>query len=82
MQTQARPSDTRPGPQLPAVLIAGIAMGIGVVMTVLGIYEIGGLLSLGLGLLVTFVSSIPLILHPGAGERGIDDELRRMASGR
>jgi len=82
MQTQARPSDTRPGPQLPAVLIAGIAMGIGVVMTVLGIYEIGGLLSLGLGLLVTFVSSIPLILHPGAGGRGIDDELRRMASGR
>ena len=78
MQTQARPNDTRPGPRLPVTLIAEIGMATGVVLTVLGIVEIGGLFNLFLGLLLTFVSSIPLILNPETGTRGLDRELRRL----
>ena len=78
MQTQARPNDTRPGPRLPVTLIAEIGVATGVVLTVLGIVEIGGLFNLLLGLLLTFVSSIPLILNPGTGTRGLDKELRRL----
>jgi hypothetical protein len=79
MQTEARPSGTRPGPRLPFVLIAEIAMAIGVMLAVLGIYEVGGLLSLGFGLLLIFASSIPLILDPGTW--GFDRELRRLMDG-
>lgn len=78
MQTQARPNDTRPGPRLPVTLLAEIGMAIGVVLTVLGIIEIGGLFILFFGLLLTFASSIPLILNPGTGTRGFDRELRRL----
>ena len=78
MQTQARPNDTRPGPRLPVTLIAEIGMATGVVLTVLGIVEIGGLFNLFLGLLLTFISSIPLILNPVTGTRGLDRELRRL----
>lgn len=78
MQTEARPSSTRPGPRLSVVLIAEIAMAVGVVLAVLGIYEVGGLLSLGSGLLLVFVASIPLILNPGTGTWGFDRELRRL----
>jgi hypothetical protein len=56
-------------------------MAIGVVLAVLGIYEIGGLLSLGVGLALIFISSIPLILDPGTGTWGFDRELRRMMNG-
>ena len=53
-------------------------MAVGVVLAVLGIYEVGGLLSLGSGLLLVFVASIPLILNPGTGTWGFDRELRRL----
>lgn len=78
MQTQARPNDTRPGPRLPVTLLAEIGMAAGVVLTVLGIIEVGGLLILFFGLLLTFVASIPLILNPESGTRGFDRELRRL----
>lgn len=81
MQTEARPSGTRPGPQLPLVLIAEIAMAVGVVLAVLAIYEVGGLFSLGIGLVLIFISSIPLILDPGTGGFGFDRELRRLMNG-
>jgi hypothetical protein len=81
MRTEARPSGTRPGSRLPFVVLAEIAMAIGVALVVLGIYEVGGLLSLGFGLLLIFTSSIPLILNPGTGTWGFDRELRRLMDG-
>jgi hypothetical protein len=56
------------------VVLAEVVVAIGFVLAVLGIREVGGLFNLGVGFLLVFVGSIPIIVDLRR-ESAFDEEL-------
>jgi hypothetical protein len=83
VRTEAPRSEVDPKkPRVPRDLLGGTIMVVGFVLTVLGIYEIGGLFTLSVGLGLLFVGSIPVLLHVKKRDDAMDVEFRRIVGGR
>lgn len=78
MKTEAPREEVDPKSRWPRDLLWAIIMAAGFVLTMLGIYEIGGLLNLFVGLGLVFVGSIPTLLHTSKRDESVDVEFRRI----
>jgi hypothetical protein len=69
MQTETKPRELQPSPLPPVILLAWCMIVAGFVLTVLGIYEIGGLFNLGIGFFLIVAGSMPVLLRAGKDQR-------------
>jgi hypothetical protein len=78
MRTEASPRRTAPAASRAVEVVSALVIAAGFVLTVLGILQTGGVAALGVGLLLVFAGSVPLIIDADRRQGAFDDELRRL----
>jgi hypothetical protein len=77
VDTLRRPDTHRPSIR-PRELLADALLVVGCVLMVLGIYEIGGLLDIGLGFVVLWIGALAALADMTRSYRKDDDEFLRI----